>query len=65
MKPHVEIRRKNDTPFFQPHEANWRSIPLDVRQHVFGLMETDQLIYIREAHLVLAFPAFGLGHCGH
>ena len=33
MKPHVEIRRKNDTPFFQPkpNEPNWRSIPGDVR----------------------------------
>ena len=31
MQPHVEIRRKNDTPFFQPNETNWRSIPLDVR----------------------------------
>ena len=29
MQPHVEIRRENDTPFFQPNETNWRSIPSD------------------------------------
>ena len=59
MQPHVEIRRKNDAPFFRMRRIGDR-----YRTMCVGQMEIGQLIFISGVPLAPASAPFGHVYCG-